>query len=60
MSKKELEDMIQDRIDDLEHIKKKLESDRILEDEKEFGRHWNRRIELEKEIEQLKIKLATY
>lgn len=61
MSKKELEDMIQDRKEDLEHIKQKLESNRVLEGEyNELDRLLRRRTQLEDEIEKLDKELATY
>lgn len=61
MSKKELEDMIRDRNEDLEHIKQKLESDRVLEGEdNELERLWRRRTQLEDEIGKLEKELATY
>lgn len=61
MSKKELEDMIQDRKEDLEHVKQKLEFDRVLEGgDNEFDRLWRRRTQLEDEIGILEKELATY
>lgn len=60
MSKKELEDMILDRKEDLEHIKQKLESEIVLSEANEFGRLWQRRTQLEKEIEELEKELASY
>lgn len=61
MSRKELEDMIRDRKEDLEHIKQKLQSDRVLEGEdNEFDRLWRRKNQLEVEIVKLEKDLATF
>ncbi len=60
MSKKEIEDNLRDRKNDLEHVNEKLKTDWVLEDSDEFSHLCNRRATLEKEIEYLEKELTTY
>jgi len=60
MSKKDIEDNLRDRKNDLEHVNEKLKTGWVLEDPNDFAHLCNRRIALEKEIEDLEKELKTY
>ena len=60
MSKKEIEEKLRDRKEDLKHVKKKLDSESVLEDIDEFSRLCKRRTELECNIEILEKELSDY